>query len=124
MSVPIEVVLQRLDSVKPNGPDKWIARCPAHNDKEPSLAIRNSEDGKVLVHCFAGCAITEITAAIDLEVRDLFPSNKQSRRGPSKSAVRHEKTVYQIGLAMQAQGIVLSATDQARFDLAKQRLGA
>lgn len=124
MSAPIEVVLQSLGSAKPNGPDKWIARCPAHNDKEPSLVIRNSEDGKVLLHCFAGCTITEITAAISLRVNDLFPGDKQSRNGPSKNAIRHEQAVYQIGLAMQAQGVVLSATDQARFDLAKQRLGA
>jgi hypothetical protein len=33
----------------------WLARCPAHDDREPSLAIRDGDDGHVLVHCHAGC---------------------------------------------------------------------
>jgi putative DNA primase/helicase len=33
----------------------WIARCPAHDDREPSLAVREGEDGRVLVRCHAGC---------------------------------------------------------------------
>jgi hypothetical protein len=33
----------------------WLARCPAHDDREPSLAICDGGDGKVLVHCHAGC---------------------------------------------------------------------
>jgi hypothetical protein len=35
--------------------DGWMARCPAHDDREPSLSIRQGEDGKVLVRCDAGC---------------------------------------------------------------------
>lgn len=33
----------------------WSARCPAHNDHTPSLSLRDSDDGKVLVRCHAGC---------------------------------------------------------------------
>ena len=33
----------------------WLACCPAHDDREPSLAIRDGDDGRVLVHCHAGC---------------------------------------------------------------------
>lgn len=40
----------------------WIARCPAHDDSTPSLSIRETRDGKLLVHCHAGC---EQTAVID-----------------------------------------------------------
>ena len=32
-----------------------MARCPAHDDREPSLSIRDGGDGRVLVHCHAGC---------------------------------------------------------------------
>src|SRR4051812_2293520 len=35
--------------------DGWMARCPSHNDKRASLHI-NEREGRVLVHCFAGCA--------------------------------------------------------------------
>lgn len=33
----------------------WTARCPAHDDRTPSLQIRDS-GLKVLVHCFGGCS--------------------------------------------------------------------
>jgi hypothetical protein len=33
----------------------WTARCPAHDDRTPSLSIRDADDNKVLVHCQAGC---------------------------------------------------------------------
>jgi hypothetical protein len=35
----------------------WIARCPAHHDKDPSLSLHGA-DGKVLVHCHAGVTLT------------------------------------------------------------------
>ena len=122
-SACLEKVLGRLDKVKQAGVRQWKACCAGHNDKDPSLSIREADDGKVLLHCWAGCTTAEITAAIGLELRDLFPCEHQPRKGPSKAAVEHERTVYQIGLSIQMQGCHLSAEDQARFDLAKQRLG-
>jgi hypothetical protein len=40
----------------------YIARCPAHPDKSPSLSLREGNDGRMLLHCFAGCAVPEICA--------------------------------------------------------------
>jgi putative DNA primase/helicase len=42
----------------------WTARCPAHDDHDPSLSIVDGEDGKVLVRCHAGCAQAEVIAAL------------------------------------------------------------
>ena len=42
----------------------WMARCRAHDDREPSLAIRESSDGKVLVHCHAGCGQDRVIEAL------------------------------------------------------------
>jgi putative DNA primase/helicase len=42
----------------------WIARCPAHDDREPSLSIADARDGKVLVHCHAGCDQRDVIAAL------------------------------------------------------------
>src|SRR4029077_14921045 len=42
----------------------WMARCPAHDDREPSLSIREAEDGKILVHCHAGCDQEQVIAAL------------------------------------------------------------
>jgi putative DNA primase/helicase len=42
----------------------WMARCPAHDDREPSLSIRLTDDGKVLVCCHAGCDQEQVIAAL------------------------------------------------------------
>ncbi len=34
----------------------WMCRCPAHADRNPSLALREAEGGGVLLYCHAGCA--------------------------------------------------------------------
>jgi hypothetical protein len=42
----------------------YTARCPAHDDRNPSLSIREIEDGRVLFHCFAGCTFDAIRHAL------------------------------------------------------------
>jgi DNA primase len=42
----------------------WMARCPAHDDREPSLSIADARDGKVLVRCHAGCDQRDVIAAL------------------------------------------------------------
>ena len=118
-------LLSRLNKVKSTGANKWKACCPAHDDKHPSLAITETSDGTVLVRCWSGCSADSIVRAIGLKLRDLFPSNTgRARTGPSKAAIAHERTVYEIGRAIQASGSRLSEEDQCRFELAKKRLGA
>jgi hypothetical protein len=39
------------------GQNSFVVRCPAHQDKTPSLSIGESADGVVLFHCHAGCPI-------------------------------------------------------------------
>ena len=48
-------LLDRLDGVKHGSADRWLARCPAHEDKRAWLSVRELEDGQILVHDFAGC---------------------------------------------------------------------
>lgn len=68
-----DALLSRLDRVKRTGPGRWIARCPAHGDKSPSLSIRECDDGRVLLHDFAGCSIEEVLGAVGLTFDALFP---------------------------------------------------
>ena len=42
----------------------WMARCPVHEDRSPSLSITRSKDGKVLVRCHAGCDQRDLIAAL------------------------------------------------------------
>ncbi len=68
----LERVLTRLDHVRKSN-DQWTARCPAHADRTPSLSISLGKDGKVLLHCFAGCTYDAIVQALGLQVADMFP---------------------------------------------------
>ncbi|MGB3327406.1 MAG: AAA family ATPase, partial [Thermomicrobiales bacterium] len=74
---PIERVLTRLEGVKRAGPG-WMALCPAHDDRTPSLSITEGDDGRVLVKCFTGCEVSDIVAAIGLEQRDLFAEGRHA----------------------------------------------
>jgi len=82
----VEAILQRLDMVRPAGEGCWQARCPAHDDSDPSLSIKDSGD-KVLMYCFAQCSLESITAAIGIEVKDLF-QDSQDGRGAYTDGVR------------------------------------
>lgn len=68
-----ERLLERLEGVKRTGAGRWVARCPAHEDRHPSLSIRLAQDGRLLVHDFAGCEVDAVCAAVGLELDDLFP---------------------------------------------------
>lgn len=67
-----ERLLLRLEGVRQSGSNKWMARCPCHNDGTPSLSVTDLGD-RVLIHCFAGCEPDKITAAVGLSLSDLFP---------------------------------------------------
>lgn len=61
----------------------WIAKCPAHDDRKASLSISEGKDGRVLIHCHAGCALDEILSAAGLTNRDLFPITTHRQGGNS-----------------------------------------
>lgn len=69
----IDAFLNRLNKVTSKGNGKWLACCPVHNDKRPSLAI-DSEDGKVLIHCF-GCGASgpQVAEKLGIDISELFP---------------------------------------------------
>ena len=74
----VDVVLTRLERVRRSG-DGWVARCPAHEDRSPSLSVREGGDGRVLVYCHAGCCTEDVVAAIGLSMRDLFADSGRRR---------------------------------------------
>ena len=63
-----ESIAKALGGRKAGG--SWMARCPAHDDREPSLAISTGDQGKVLVRCHAGCDQGRVIAV--LQVRGLW----------------------------------------------------
>jgi hypothetical protein len=76
---------------------QWVARCPAHPDRTPSLSITDGKNGVILTHCHAGCSQAAVIAA--LRQLDLWPANaakppeaeqEEQRR---KNRRRHEEQV-------------------------------
>jgi hypothetical protein len=76
-------VLSCLSNVRKRSPDRWSARCPAHDDHSPSLSIGETPDGRVLLFCHAGCDAQAILSAVGLGFSDLFP-NATEFQGPLK----------------------------------------
>lgn len=61
-----DTLLSRLDKVKQTGQGRWLACCPAHDDKNPSLSVRELDDGRMLLHCFTGCDVHSVLNALSL----------------------------------------------------------
>lgn len=73
--LPIDKLLAQLDKVRRNGRGRYSAVCPAHDDRSPSLAIKERDDGQVLIYCFAGCSSESIVSSLGLTLGDLFMPN-------------------------------------------------
>lgn len=84
----VDELLGRLERVKGSA-GRWTARCPAHEDKSPSLSIREDAD-RILLKCHAGCTTLEVVQALDLELADLFlkPLTSSDRRWNQEDAER------------------------------------
>ncbi len=133
---PVEVLLSRLQKVKGrNG--SWTACCPAHNDKGPSLAIREADDGRILLHCFAGCETLSVVQAVGMDMTDLFPPDNKRRDYPVEGKPRLKPAFYASDLirilAFEAlvvsicasdmrRGKTLSDDDNERLKVAQQRI--
>lgn len=72
----LALVLSRLDAVRSSG-EGFMARCPAHDDSNPSLSIA-WKDGCILIKCHAGCSTEDVVRAMGLTMRDLFDEDASS----------------------------------------------
>ena len=86
-SVGIDWLLTRLDGVRKSG-NGWAARCPAHDDSEPSLRIEERGE-TVLLHCFAGCATEDVLAACGATWADIYPPKPQGETQPSDASKKY-----------------------------------
>lgn len=106
-------IVARLPGAKANGPDRWVARCPAHKDRSPSLTVRGLPDGRVLLHCFAGCEPQTVLDAIGLEFTDLFPEPLTRERLPRIAAPFSPMDALRC-LTAESAIIAFSASDLAQ----------
>lgn len=67
-------LLNKLERVRRMGDNRWIACCPAHGDRHPSLNIRLADDDTILLVCRSGgCSAHDIVSAVGMNMTDLFP---------------------------------------------------
>lgn len=138
MADPTERLLRLLHGVRKTGPESYVARCPAHDDRRASLSVRRGDDGRVLVHCFSGgCSASSIVGSVGLDVRDLFPPREDDdgarpgrrRRAapiPARDALQvldQEAMVLEIGARALLEGKVTPEVVR-RIEEASGRIGA
>lgn len=75
---PLTQILDAMPSARVSG-SGWLANCPAHGDRNASLSIGTGSDGRVLLHCHAGCEPADICDALGITLSDLFPHNGNGR---------------------------------------------
>jgi hypothetical protein len=119
-------VLDRLEKVT-GSKGKWIACCPAHQDKSPSLAVTETDD-RVLVHCFSGCDAQDVTAAIGLNLADLFYNKLAGAEITERKRQRFEKVLkserIQVAIINAVEKVErpLTTDERNRRSLGQQRI--
>lgn len=130
-----DTLLQRLDKVRQTGTDQWTACCPAHDDRGPSLSIKEVDD-RLLVHCFAGCSASDVVAAVGLTLGDLFDKpldhhraalrpSQRKRHDQARAALQallHECRVVGCAAEQMIAGFALDEDEHDRLKLAIQRV--
>ena len=128
----IGLLLSLLTKVRPNGHGQWTACCPSHKDKSPSLAIRQTDDDKILLRCFAGCSAYEVVSAVGLSLSDLFPPREANHSTPIKNpfpasavlrCIQSETLIVATAACNMANGVVLIKEDLERLVIAASRIG-
>jgi hypothetical protein len=123
----IDELLPRLEGVKRSSRG-FVARCPAHPDRNPSLSVNEGERA-ILVRCWAGCRFEQIVSALALQASDLFSdslyTNGRPRSFPSpqvdRRALAFRNELYALDLQLRAQCVLdrvtqVSAPDDAVLD--------
>jgi len=124
-------LLSRLEKVKRKGDNSWLACCPAHDDKHPSLGITEKGE-RVLLRCFSHqCDVSDIVHAVGLELSDLFPEKTSKGGKPIRKkrfsaeaileALAEEFVIAELCLAVLADGGTLNEKAQARMKEASNR---
>jgi putative DNA primase/helicase len=90
VNTTLDYVRSKFNGVKRNGAN-WMALCPAHPDKNPSLSI-SEKDGAILLHCFAGCATEDVCQAAGIELRELYEQNGECQTHKRKAVQFYDYT--------------------------------
>lgn len=131
----IDKLLSRLQKVKRTGNDSWMACCSAHDDRSPSLAIKDTGNGKLMLKCFAGCETIDILGAIGMDWDDVMPPKEAVEKietvKPRKvdiyatdalKIIRNESRVIAMAAMDITKGRLITDAELARIKLAMERI--
>lgn len=110
----MNALIDRLDGVKARGKGRWIARCPAHDDHDPSLAIREEQDGRILIKCFAGCSPEDVMASVGLSLSDLFPEPLEGHIRPFAFAQVERRKAAEKASKIENERLVIALAESDR----------
>ena len=130
-----EEFISKLEGVRQTRKGGWLARCPAHEDRSPSLSVSEGDDGRILLNCFGGCSAHEVVRSVGLEMDALFPDRlpgteyvKGLRRpfpaADVLAALADEALLVAVAAYNQAHGIELDDRDRERLLAAYGRIAA
>jgi len=123
--------LAHLDGVKKSTKGSWVARCPAHEDRTPSLAVKELDDGRILIHCFGGCGTDAVMRSLGLTLSDLFPEPLDHHMSPVRGfsaadalrCLAYESALLTVMLHETSKGKELTTQDRERAAVAAGRIG-
>lgn len=112
-----ESIARGLDKPRKYG-RSWMACCPSHPDRNPSLSITDGDNGKPLVHCFSGCPQDAVIDA--LRARGLWPDatprqRYQAERRSRRKDLEHHKLILEIAKADLKRGKSVSQRDHEQI---------
>ena len=91
--VHVSRLLERLKGLREKPTGGWECLCPAHDDQRRSLGVKVAKDGKILVHCGAGCSAEDIVGAVGLDMTALWPPREEEYRPAPARKPRRPQTI-------------------------------
>ena len=140
MNPSLQMLLNRMEHLRPAGDNRWRCRCPVHGGGgRDSLSIKSCDDGRVLIHCFAGCEPLEILKVCGLELTDIMPERLTHHATPTerkkwrhqatmadweraRSKIQQESRIIWIAGKQIIDGKPLNDVDDARLDEALEQI--
>ena len=139
--VGLDALLSRLQRVQKTG-NGWRADCPNGNGHKThgTLSVAQADDGRILVHCFAGCSAADVLGALGLTLGDVMPERIRDESPEGRRAARErfrmasvtaavgvierEACIALIAACDLLRGQALPPDDLARLGEAVERIGA
>ncbi|MDA2910422.1 hypothetical protein MYX04_05780 [Nitrospiraceae bacterium AH_259_D15_M11_P09] len=111
--------LPLLDRVRPTSKG-WAASCPAHDDRHPSLTVKEGDKG-LLVKCWTGCDLQAICAALHVRVTDLFYKTTSDPRTicAAQQARRHKQRARATAYRQELRAAALAHGAERLLDSAR-----